>query len=63
MTTDRLTHRQRQVLELWLSGVQYKELAATLGISPGTVNPHLKAIRAKLGATGISREALREAMG
>lgn len=58
MATAQLTKRQQEVLDLWLAGVQYRELAAELGISPGTVNPHLKAIRKKLGASGISREAL-----
>ena len=62
MTTKKLTTRQEQVLKLWLAGVQYRELAAELGIAPGTVNPHLQAIRRKLGATGISREALGVAL-
>jgi len=62
MDTQRpLTTRQQEVLKLWLEDVPYKELAAALGISPETVNPHLKAIRKKLGATGISRAALRDA--
>lgn len=62
MTTTRtLTARQQEVLDLWLSGSTYKDLAAALGISPETVNPHLKAIARKIGATGISRSALREA--
>ena len=56
-----LTPRQQEVLGLWLDNVPYKELAARLGISPETVNPHLKAIAKKLGATGISRSALRDA--
>lgn len=59
--SNTLTARQQQVLGLWLGGVTYKELAAELGISPETVNPHLKAIARKLGANGISREALRAA--
>ncbi len=60
MTT--LTTRQKEVLDLWLAGTKYKELAAQLGISPETVNPHLKGIAKKLGATGISRAALRAAL-
>lgn len=56
-----LTPRQQQVLDLWLAGTTYKDLAAQLGISPETVNPHLKGIARKLGAGGISREKLREA--
>lgn len=60
-TTRPLTARQQQVLDLWLAGTPYKELAARLGISPETVNPHLKGIARKLGAGGISRDALRQA--
>lgn len=56
-----LTARQQQVLDLWLAGTTYRELARCLGISPETVNPHLKNIRDKLGASGISRSALMEA--
>ena len=57
-----LTARQQQVLDLWLAGRTYRELAAELGISPETVNPHLKGIARKLGAVGISRAALGEAL-
>lgn len=56
-----LTTRQQEVLDLWLDDVPYRTIAERLGISPETVNPHLKAIRKKLGAAGISRTALREA--
>lgn len=59
--SNTLTARQQQVLDLWLAGTTYRELAASLGISPETVNPHLKAIARKLGSVGISRAALREA--
>jgi DNA-binding CsgD family transcriptional regulator len=58
---DTLTARQQEVLDLWLGGSTYRELASALGISPETVNPHLKAIARKLGTTKISRAALREA--
>lgn len=63
MTPRPLTLRQRQVLDLWLAGHQYKDLASALGISPETVNPHLRVIARKLGATGISRDKLRAALG
>ena len=59
MATTALTIRQQQVLDLWLDGTTYRDLADQLGISPGTVNPHLKHIARKLGASGISREKLR----
>jgi RNA polymerase sigma factor (sigma-70 family) len=58
--TVQLTERQRQVLDLWLSGKTYKEVAAECNISPETVNPHLRRIARKLGTTRISREALTE---
>jgi len=60
MATDTLTDRQRQVLELFLSGLTYKEVATALGISPETVNPHLKVIARKMGTNRISREVLRQ---
>lgn len=62
MDTKPLTDRQREVLDLWLEGTPYRELAARLGISPETVNPHLRGIARKLGAAGISRERLRAAL-
>lgn len=62
MTNTTLTARQQEVLDLWLAGKTYKELAAALGISPETVNPHLKAIARKLGASGIARQTLAEAV-
>lgn len=57
-----LTARQQEVLDLWLEGVPYDQLAARLGISTKTVNPHLKAIARKLGAPGIARDKLRAAL-
>lgn len=59
--SNALTSRQQQVLDLWLGGSTYKELAASLGISPETVNPHLKVIAKKLGCVGIARDKLRDA--
>jgi DNA-binding CsgD family transcriptional regulator len=59
---DDLTPRQKEVLDLWLAGTQYRELAASLGISHLTVKPHLRAIARKLGATGTSRDSLRKAL-
>lgn len=63
MTITVLTSRQKEVLDLFLSGQTYKEVAATCGISPETVNPHLRNISRKLGASGIAREELRRAAG
>lgn len=57
-----LTPRQKQVLDLFLAGNDYKEVAAQCGISTGTVNPHLRAIAKKLGSDGIARDKLRVAL-
>lgn len=61
-TVDSLTPRQREITDMFLSGKTYKEVAEHFGISPETVNPTLKAVRAKVGASGISREALKAAL-
>lgn len=61
-TPDPLTPRQRQVVDLFLGGKTYREVAEDCGLSPETINPVLKAVRKKTGAKGISRKALREAL-
>lgn len=62
MATTTLTPRQQQITDLFLSGKTYREVAAECSISPETVNPTLRAVRDKVGATGISREALKTAL-
>lgn len=47
-----LTARERQVLELVEQGLRNKEIAAKLGIRPGTVKIHLKHIFEKTGVHG-----------
>lgn len=61
-TPSPLTARQEQITKLFLDGKTYREVAAECGISPETVNPTLRAVRLKLGAKGISREALKAAL-
>lgn len=50
-TTDALTSRQRQVLELAGRGHTTVQIAAELGIAPSSVETHVSAARGKLGAT------------
>jgi DNA-binding NarL/FixJ family response regulator len=47
-----LTSREQQVLELVEQGFKNKEIAAELGIRPGTVKIHLKHIFEKTGVRG-----------
>ncbi|MGE5570321.1 MAG: LuxR C-terminal-related transcriptional regulator [Rhodospirillales bacterium] len=53
-----LTPREQQVMELVAQGLKNREVAAELGISPGTVKVHLKHIFEKTGAQGRYNLAL-----
>ena len=44
-----LTSREKDVLKLLMIGISVKKMANVLGISPYTVNDHLKSIYRKLG--------------
>lgn len=55
-----LTSRERDVLQLIGSGLQQKEIAERLSISPETVKKHLKNVYKKLGAHN-KVQALRKA--
>lgn len=46
-----LTSREREILRYLIKGHSNKEIASTMGISPGTVNAHLDNIYLKLGCT------------
>lgn len=56
-----LTNRQREIVTMFCSGMTYREVAADVGLSPGTINPTLKQAAKKLGAGGIARETLKAA--
>ncbi len=49
----RLTPRERQVLQLVVEGLINREIAATLGISPKTVEKHRASLMSKLGVHDI----------
>jgi DNA-binding CsgD family transcriptional regulator len=44
-----LTPREREVVGLLADGLEYKQIADRLKISPNTVNNHLAHVREKLG--------------
>ena len=47
--TDRLTMRQREILQLVAEGLAVKEIASTLGLSPKTVEYHKSKLMEQLG--------------
>lgn len=51
---DRLTSRELEVLRLIATGITDAQVAATLILSPRTVNAHLRSIYSKLGITSRS---------
>lgn len=57
----KLTHREREVLELAGKGMHAKEIARALGISPRTVEVHKASVMSKLGARNVA-ELVRFAM-
>ena len=50
----RLTGREREVMEQAARGLHAKEIAATLGISPRTVEVHKTRLMAKLGVRNVA---------
>ena len=48
---DSLSPQQRRVLELLASGRRVAEVGVEMGVAEGTVRSHVKALRAKLGAS------------
>jgi two-component system NarL family response regulator len=60
-----LTHREIQVMDLLAQGLRNKEIAASLGISEGTIQGHVKSIFSKLNVndrTAAVRVALERGM-
>ena len=51
-SSPKLTPREREVLELLRVGMTNKDIAAALGVAPGTVKTHVQEVLEKLGATG-----------
>ena len=45
-----LTTRERHILDHWARGLQQKQIAAELSLSPETVKKHLKNVYKKLDA-------------
>jgi DNA-binding NarL/FixJ family response regulator len=58
VTTDMLTVREAEVLELVAQGMTNKEIARQLEISPATVKAHVERIIAKLGVADRTQAAV-----
>ena len=50
-----LTPREREVVDLLADGLEYKQIAERLNISPNTVNNHLAHVRESSAFTARSR--------
>jgi DNA-binding CsgD family transcriptional regulator len=50
MSQSSLTARERDVLDLWAKGMQQKQIAVQLRLSPETVKKHLRNVYRKLNA-------------
>lgn len=55
----RLTGREREVLDAFAAGLTTVEVAARLGIGPGTVRTHVERLRRKLRARTIAEAVAR----
>lgn len=58
---DGLTNRQREVLQLYTSGLTYREVADELDLSPHTVRRHLEQIYKRLALPRNDKFHLRRA--
>ncbi len=58
-TVETLTSRELNVLSLIITGQTNRQIAAALGISPGTVKVHVEHIIAKLGVKDRTQAAVR----
>ena len=56
---ESLSPQQRRVLELLASGRRVAEVGVEMGVAEGTVRSHVKALRAKLGASHAARRRWR----
>jgi len=56
---DSLTPREREILALLPQGRLYREIAAQLGISPGTVRAHLHSVYGKLEVKSRTQTVVR----
>jgi PAS domain S-box-containing protein len=56
---DRLTPREREILQLLVTGQTNREIAQTLGLGVGTVKNHIARLLPKLGAADRTQAAVR----
>lgn len=65
LTSETLTEREREVLQLIVAGQSNKEIGASLNISEGTVKVHVNSLLGKLGVSDRTQavtEALRRGL-
>lgn len=59
ITNSNITEREKEILQLLIKGLSYKEIASSLYISPETLNSHIKNIYRKLNVHSRSELAAR----
>lgn len=55
---EKLSHRQREILELLANGESNKEISRTLNISAGTVKAHLESLYRRLDVKNRTQAAM-----
>ena len=63
LDADALTDRERDVLNCLVDGLGEKQVAARLGVAPGTVHTHVKSIYRKLQVSSRGELLGRAARG
>ena len=58
---ERLTPRERTVMDLVVAGLLNKQIASELGISEATVKVHRGRVMRKLGVTSVAEEGVKDA--
>lgn len=60
-TTKPFTARQKQILDLYITGITYRDIARELGLSPHTIRRHIEQIYKRVTLPHNDKYNLRKA--